>query len=77
MREERYELLQARMAREGLLAEEGSDAPKSVLDEYLELRKFGTVPHGGWGMGFERLVQYTTGLANIRDNIPVPRSAAS
>jgi asparaginyl-tRNA synthetase len=41
---------------------------------YLELRKFGTVPHAGFGLGFERLVQFVTGLANIRDVIPFPRT---
>jgi asparaginyl-tRNA synthetase len=42
---------------------------------YLDLRRFGTVPHSGFGMGFERLVQYVTGMANIRDVIPYPRAA--
>ncbi|HUX12661.1 MAG TPA: asparagine--tRNA ligase [Spirochaetia bacterium] len=41
---------------------------------YLELRKFGTVPHSGFGLGFERLVQYLTGMQNIRDVIPFPRA---
>ena len=41
---------------------------------YLELRKFGTVPHSGFGLGFERLVQFITGLSNIRDVIPFPRT---
>jgi asparaginyl-tRNA synthetase len=41
---------------------------------YLELRKFGSVPHSGFGLGFERLVQFVTGLANIRDVIPFPRT---
>ncbi len=41
---------------------------------YLELRKFGTVPHAGFGLGFERLVQFVTGMANIRDVIPFPRT---
>jgi len=40
---------------------------------YLELRKFGSVPHAGFGLGFERLIQFVTGLANIRDVIPFPR----
>ncbi|MDR1429269.1 MAG: asparagine--tRNA ligase [Spirochaetaceae bacterium] len=42
---------------------------------YLDLRRYGTVPHSGFGLGFERLVQYVTGMANIRDVIPYPRSA--
>ncbi len=41
---------------------------------YLELRKFGSVPHAGFGLGFERLIQFITGLANIRDVIPFPRT---
>jgi len=42
---------------------------------YLDLRRFGTVPHSGFGLGFERLVQYVTGVPNIRDVIPYPRAA--
>ncbi|GHU34561.1 asparagine--tRNA ligase [Spirochaetia bacterium] len=42
---------------------------------YLDLRRYGTVPHSGFGVGFERLVQYVTGMANIRDVIPYPRTA--
>jgi asparaginyl-tRNA synthetase len=42
---------------------------------YLDLRRFGTVPHSGFGLGFERLIQYVTGMANIRDVIPYPRAA--
>ena len=41
---------------------------------YLDLRKFGTVPHAGFGLGFERLIQFITGLGNIRDVIPFPRT---
>jgi len=40
---------------------------------YLELRKYGTVPHAGFGLGFERLILFTTGIENIRDVIPFPR----
>jgi asparaginyl-tRNA synthetase len=40
---------------------------------YLELRKFGTVPHSGFGLGFERLLMYLTGMTNIRDVIGFPR----
>jgi asparaginyl-tRNA synthetase len=42
---------------------------------YLDLRRYGTVPHSGFGLGFERLIQYITGMANIRDVIPYPRAA--
>jgi asparaginyl-tRNA synthetase len=41
---------------------------------YLDLRRFGSVPHAGFGLGFERLVQFMTGMANIRDVIPFPRT---
>ncbi len=47
---------------------------ESVYDWYLNLRKFGTVPHSGFGMGFERLIRYVTGMENIRDVIPYPRA---
>ncbi len=40
---------------------------------YLDLRRYGSAPHAGFGLGFERLVQYTTGMENIRDVIPFPR----
>jgi asparaginyl-tRNA synthetase len=41
---------------------------------YLELRKWGSVPHGGFGVGFERLIMYVTGMENIRDVLPFPRT---
>ncbi len=41
---------------------------------YLDLRRFGTVPHSGFGLGFERLIRYVTGMENIRDVIPYPRA---
>ncbi|MCK9575140.1 MAG: asparagine--tRNA ligase [Clostridia bacterium] len=44
---------------------------------YVELRKYGTVPHGGFGLGFERLMMYITGIGNIRDTIPFPRTTGS
>ena len=65
-REERLEVLQERMATQGIDLEE--------LDWYLDLRRFGTVPHSGFGLGFERLVQFATGMGNIRDVIPFPRT---
>lgn len=82
VREERFELLEKKMRALGLvppkeeLAE--ADAAKSGesggdLDWYLDLRRFGTVPHAGWGLGFERLVLFATGMDNIRDVIPLPR----
>ena len=47
------------------------------LDWYVNLRKFGTVPHSGFGLGFERLLIYLTGVDNIRDVIPYPRTPKS
>jgi asparaginyl-tRNA synthetase len=41
---------------------------------YLDLRRYGSVPHSGFGLGFERLIQYVTGMVNIRDVIPFPRA---
>ncbi len=48
--------------------------PEEDLWWYLELRKFGTAPHAGFGLGFERIVQFVTGISNIRDVIPFPRT---
>ena len=39
----------------------------------MDLRKYGTVPHGGFGLGFERLIMFTTGVENIRETLPFPR----
>jgi len=63
-REERLDVLDARMAAEGLGDE---------LWWYRDLRRYGTVPHAGFGLGLERLVLYMTGMENIRDAIPFPR----
>jgi len=65
-REERYDRLTAR------LEELKIDA--SNYSWYLDLRKYGTVPHGGFGLGLERLLSYITGLSNVRDVIPFPRT---
>jgi asparaginyl-tRNA synthetase len=65
-REDDLEKLKARIAEMGIHA--GS------LDWYLDLRRFGSVPHAGFGLGFERLVQFVTGMGNIRDVIPFPRT---
>ncbi len=64
-REDRVDVLRARLAECGL--------PESPYQWYLDLRRFGSVPHAGFGLGFERLVLYLTGMANIRDVIPFPR----
>ena len=65
-REERLEVLEQRIKEMGIDAKE--------FWWYLDLRKFGSVPHSGFGLGFERLVQFTTGMGNIRDVIPFPRT---
>lgn len=64
-REERLEVLEQRLAENGLKKED--------YWWYLELRKYGSVPHSGFGVGFERLIQFATGMENIRDVIPFPR----
>ena len=65
-REEDYDKLLAEINRRGM--------DESIYDWYLDLRKFGTVPHSGFGLGFERLMRYVTGMENIRDVIPYPRA---
>ena len=65
-REERYEVLKAKMDAMGI--------PEEELSWYLDLRKFGTCVHSGFGLGFERLVLFVTGMGNIRDVIPYPRT---
>ena len=64
-REEDYGKLTARMAE--------MHVPTDELDWYLDTRRFGTAPHAGFGLGFERLVLFVTGMSNIRDVIPFPR----
>jgi asparaginyl-tRNA synthetase len=68
-REERLDVLQRRMADQGLRAED--------YWWYLDLRRYGTVPHAGFGLGLERAIQFITGMANIRDVIPFPRTPGS
>jgi len=65
-REERYDVLLERLAETGLRQED--------YEWYLDLRRYGSAPHAGFGMGFERLVQFATGMANIREVIPFPRA---
>lgn len=64
-REERLDVLKRRM--------EEMNIPADELFWYLDTRRFGTVPHAGFGLGFERLIQFVTGMTNIRDVIPFPR----
>lgn len=68
-REERLEVLEARMIEAGI---ELGD-----YNWYMDLRRYGSVPHSGFGLGFERLVQFVTGMANIREVIAFPRSPGS
>lgn len=68
-REERLDVLEKRIQDLGM--------PIEDLWWYLDLRRFGTVPHAGFGLGFERLVQFMTGMQNIRDVIPFPRTPLS
>lgn len=68
-REERLEVLESRMDESGL--------PKKDYWWYLDSRRFGTVPHSGFGLGFERLLMLVTGIKNIRDVIPFPRTPGS
>ena len=65
-REENLEKLLSRMAEVGI--------PEEEMDWFLDTRRFGTAPHSGFGVGFERLVLFTTGMTNIRDVIPFPRT---
>ena len=65
-REERFDVLRARIKE--------MDIPEESMWWYLETRKFGTAPHSGFGLGFERLMIFVTGMKNIRDVIPFPRT---
>jgi asparaginyl-tRNA synthetase len=65
-REERLEILESRMREQGL-------DPESYL-WYLDLRRYGTVPHSGFGLGLERVLLFLTGMNNIRDVVPFPRT---
>lgn len=64
LREDNYEIMESKLKKNNL---------EDKLNWYLELRKFGNVPTGGFGMGFERLLQIILGIDNIKDTIPFPR----
>ena len=66
-REERLDVLEARMQKMDV----------QPIPWYSDLRRYGSVPHAGFGLGFERLILYLTGLSNVRDAIPLPRFAGS
>ncbi len=68
-REERLDMLQKRIVETGMREEDYS--------WYLDTRRFGTTPHAGFGLGFERLIMYVTGMSNIRDVLPFPRTTGS
>ncbi|MCF8008785.1 MAG: asparagine--tRNA ligase [Halanaerobiales bacterium] len=65
-REERYDILKERMEKEGMNL--------TKYEWFLDLRKYGSVPHSGFGLGFERILMYISGIKNIRDVIPFPRT---
>ena len=65
-REERLDVLMARM--------EEKRIPTAEMDWFLDTRRFGTVEHSGFGLGFERMILFLTGMSNIRDVIPFPRT---
>jgi asparaginyl-tRNA synthetase len=68
-REERLDVLVGEMKRRQMEADH--------LEWYLDLRRWGTTPHGGFGLGFERMLMWLTGMENIRDVIPLPRTPGS
>jgi asparaginyl-tRNA synthetase len=68
-REERHDVLVDKIRAQGL--------PEAAYWWYLELRKYGTAPHAGFGLGFERMLMYLTGMKNIRDVVPFPRTPGS
>ena len=68
-REEREDVLRARINELGLKEED--------YDWYINLRKFGGAKHAGFGLGFERMIMYLTGISNIRDVIPFPRTVSN
>jgi asparaginyl-tRNA synthetase len=68
-REERLDVLEMRMREQGL-------DPQAYW-WYVDLRRYGTVPHSGFGLGLERVLQFVTGMGNIRDVIPFPRTPGS
>ena len=65
-REDRLDILDQRMDKVGL--------NKDTYQWYRDLRRYGSVPHAGYGLGFERLISYVTGVNNVRDVIPFPRT---
>jgi asparaginyl-tRNA synthetase len=73
MREHRLAELEENMKLHGLEVPTKRDQKQSSLNWYLDLRRWGSPPHGGFGLGFDRLLSYLTGVTNIRDVVPFPR----
>jgi asparaginyl-tRNA synthetase len=68
-REERHDVLVEKIRAQSL--------PEAAYWWYLELRKYGSAPHAGFGLGLERMLMYITGMKNIRDVVPFPRTPGS
>ncbi|KAF1817653.1 asparaginyl-tRNA synthetase [Eremomyces bilateralis CBS 781.70] len=73
MREHRLEPLLENMRRQGLMPAGGEPGEGNALDWYVDLRQYGSLPHGGFGLGFDRLLGYLAGVSNIRDVVGFPR----
>lgn len=75
MREHRLPELQHSMVEHGLrpAADSGTEGSDGSLQWYMDLRRYGSVPHGGFGLGFDRLLCYLSGVQNIRDIVAFPR----
>ena len=73
LREHRLRPLVASMQQRGLGSGTGAADGESNLDWYLDLRRYGSVPHGGFGLGFDRLISYLSGVENVKDVVPWPR----
>ena len=82
LREHSLELLLEAMEKKGLWKSSRTDGGEKIndstaLDWYVDLRRYGSAPHGGFGLGFDRLIAYLAGIANIRDVVTFPRSHGS
>lgn len=75
VREERFDILTSRMCQAGLIGAKEDWKGSDGYRWYLDLRRHGGAPHAGFGMGFERLVSWVTGIDNVRECIPMPRWA--
>lgn len=74
LREHRLDALISSMQRHGLLPNAGTSSPEAnALDWYVDLRRYGSIPHGGFGLGFDRLLSYIAGVDSLKDIVPWPR----